>query len=91
MTNRNVEAMTAAMEEDTRGRLRRQLMRHGNLRVPCSRYGHDTATCSEVAIDAFLAYEEAVGESQDEETLEWLMGLVVNDHDDIAYLLGETP
>jgi hypothetical protein len=63
------------------------LNKDGNLRVPCSRYGHDTETCAPVAwrLAVTLAYE--TGEPLTLETLDYCMGLVVNDHDDVAYML----
>lgn len=65
------------------------LMRDGNLRVSCSRYGSDTEDCAEVAWKAFLAYLEAAPlEGSESDLLDYLMGLVVNDHDDIEYLIA---
>lgn len=63
------------------------LTRDGNLRVPCSRYGHDSLSCAKVAVkvEAILAAE--TGEETTEESLDYVMGLVVNDHDDPEYLL----
>lgn len=59
-----------------------------HLKVPCSRYGYDSESC------AHVAYAVAVilrGETNDEEspteTLDYVMGLVVNDHDDPEYLI----
>lgn len=59
----------------------------GHLRVPCSRYGTTSAECAPVAYRvAYLVARES-GEALTEETLEHTMGLVVNDHDDIAYMV----
>lgn len=65
------------------------LTAHGNLSVPCSRYGRDSDTCTPVAWDAAVAFEDATGDPVTEELLDYIMGLVVNDHDDIAHLLGQ--
>ena len=66
-----------------------QLTREGNYRVPCSRYGNNTAECADTAYRAMQAYLDASSADDEGELLEYLMGLVVNDHDDIAYLLIE--
>lgn len=61
----------------------------GHLSVPCSRYGRNSADCAPVAWR--LAYLTA-RESGEEVTLDGLdhaMGLVVNDHDDVAYMVRE--
>jgi hypothetical protein len=61
----------------------------GDLRVPCSRYGTHSSDCADVAWQAAIAHDVANGdESFSEDSLDYLMGLVVNDHDDIAYLIG---
>lgn len=65
------------------------LLRDGNLHVPCSRYGHDTTTCAHVAyrLANYIASEQ--GEPLTLDDVDYAMGLVVNDHDDVAALLGE--
>jgi hypothetical protein len=65
------------------------LMRDGNFQVPCSRYGHDTEECARVAYLAERASSRATGGAMTYESLEYLMGLVVNDHDDIDHLIRE--
>jgi len=63
------------------------LEREGDLRVPCSRYGSSTSDCAPVAWRlAFIMHRET-GEDITEDTLEHAMGLVVNDHDDVAYMV----
>lgn len=59
------------------------LTREGNFRVPCSRYGRDSLECAAVTWRA----AQRLDDPPTFEDLEYLMGLVVNDHDDIAYLL----
>lgn len=63
------------------------LMADGNLRVPCSRYGSDTEDCAVVALRVAELYAAETGESMTTEDLEHAMGLVVNDHDDVEYLI----
>lgn len=63
------------------------LMQDGNLRVPCSRYGHVTSDCAEVAWAALQAMKTATEVEDEVAELDHLMGLVVNDHDDIEYLI----
>lgn len=66
-----------------------QLTREGNFRVPCSRYGADTLECADVAYRAMQAYLADASADDQAELLEYLMVLVVNDSDDIAYLLAD--
>lgn len=65
------------------------LERHGNLAVPCSRYGRDTSECASVALVLESIMSDATGESSTFRALEFNMGLVVNDSDDVARLLAE--
>jgi hypothetical protein len=65
------------------------LNRDGNLKVPCSRYGWDTYSCSPVALSVAHIFEEANGDEITEELLEDLMSKVVNDSDGIAELLAD--
>ncbi len=66
------------------------LMKGGNLRVPCSRYGRDTAECAKVAYAAdVICSAETTGGPVTESSLDYMMGLVVNDHDDVEYLIRE--
>ena len=58
-----------------------------HLLVPCSRYGRNSAECAPVAWRlAFLVARET-GTEIDRELLDHSMGLVVNDHDDVAYMV----
>jgi hypothetical protein len=59
----------------------------GNLRVPCSRYGFDSASCAPVAYAAAVIVACEQGEALTEADLDYMMGLVVNDHDDPGYLI----
>ena len=63
------------------------LMSDGNLPVPCSRYGYDTVSCAPVAwrLTYILAREQ--GEPITEDNLNYAMSLVVNNHDDVAYMV----
>jgi len=63
------------------------LMKDGNLRVLCSRYGHDTEECAPVAYELERITSLETGEGGTLESLDYAMGLVVNDHDDVAYML----
>lgn len=60
----------------------------GDLGVPCSRWGRTGAECAEVAYELHRIYEEANGPADDErESLDFYMGLVVNDHEDVGSVL----
>ena len=63
------------------------LNRDGDLRVPCSRYGSSTFDCSPVAYRAAVILARETGEPLTLDSLDYVMGLVVNDHDDVEYLL----
>lgn len=65
------------------------LNRHGNLGVPCSRYGHDTYDCSPVAYRVAYLVARETGEPITPDGLEHAMGLVVNDHDDPAHMVRQ--
>lgn len=58
-------------------------------RVPCSRYGSSSEECAPIAIALAEIIEEANGDEGvwEEESLDDLMGLVVNDHDDVSSLI----
>ena len=58
-------------------------------RVPCSRYGRDSDECWPIAYAVAEIIRDCNGEPITEEALDYLMGLVVNDHDDIESLLLE--
>lgn len=59
-----------------------------HLLVPCSRYGRDCRECAPVAWRAAVGYADATGEPITPDLLGYLMGLVVNDHEDIVRLVG---
>lgn len=63
------------------------LMKDGNARVPCSRYGRDTEDCAPVAWRVAYLVAREQGEPVTREALDHAMGLVVNDHDDVAYMV----
>lgn len=59
-----------------------------HLRVPCSRYGYDSESCAQVAYAAAVIYmNESGAEALTTKALDYVMGLVVNDHDDPEYLI----
>ncbi len=58
-------------------------------RVPCSRYGTSSEDCAPVAYTLAEIAEEANGDEITEETLDFYMGLVVNDHDDVSSLIRD--
>jgi hypothetical protein len=65
------------------------LMAEGNFGVPCSRYGRDTLECAPIAWQVAGAWADESGHDDvTGDDLEYFMGLVVNDHDDVAYLLS---
>lgn len=59
-----------------------------HLSVPCSRYGRNTADCAPVAWRVAFLVARETGEAITEESLDYCMGLVVNDHDDVAYMVN---
>ena len=66
----------------------RYLMSNGDLRVPCSRYGSWTSDCAPVAWRiAYLVARETGGMPITHNDLDHAMGLVVNEHEDVAYLV----
>ncbi len=58
-------------------------------RVPCSRYGYDSTSCAPVAYAVAVIMEGETGEPMSLDDLDSMMSLVVNDHDDIEYMLRE--
>lgn len=58
-----------------------------NLRVPCSRYGRDTEDCAPVAWRVAYLIAREQGEPVRARDLDHAMSLVVNDHDDPAYII----
>lgn len=61
----------------------------GGLYVPCSRWGRNGQDCAEVAYDLEVIMSAETGEEMTSETLDSSMSLVVNDHDDVAYMLAQ--
>jgi hypothetical protein len=59
----------------------------GWLGTPGSRYGYNARECAPAAYRA----AQALGEQDNEDTLNSMMGLAVNDHDDIEFLIRELP
>lgn len=59
----------------------------GHLRTPGSRYGRNSDDCAWWALAAEVVYIEANGPDDVEAGLDGLMGLAVNDHDDIGTLV----
>lgn len=57
------------------------------LRVPASRYGSTTADCAPVAWRVAYLVARETGEAVTRESLDAIMGMVVNDHDDVAYMV----
>ncbi len=56
----------------------------GDLGVPCSRYGRRSSDCAEVAWRLAFVVAREQGTEPTYELLDFCMGLVVNDHDDVA-------
>jgi len=57
--------------------------------VPCSRYGRTSAECAPWAVAIVRIFEQANGEPVTYAQLHWAMGLVVNDHEDVAEIVAE--
>ena len=60
-----------------------------DLHVPCSRYGKTSAKCAEIAWIITNIIHEETGEPITLDALEYDMSLVVNNSDDVQYLLDE--
>jgi hypothetical protein len=60
-----------------------------HLLVPCSRYGRDAEDCAPVAWRVAEIIADESGEPIAEDDLDYAMGLVVNDSDDVESLLRE--
>lgn len=57
--------------------------------VPCSRYGRDSRECAPVAWRvAYLLSRKLTGDPITVAGLDHAMGLVVNDHDDVSYVVN---
>lgn len=63
------------------------LTKDGNLGVPGGRYGNDTESCAEVAWAAESIYCAVAPDEMTLESLDRMMGLVVNSHDDVEYII----
>lgn len=57
----------------------------GDLHVPCSRWGRNGHECAMVAYDLDVIVSAETGHGMNHATLDYAMGLVVNDHDDVAF------
>ena len=63
------------------------LMSDGNWRVPASRYCRDTEGCAPIAWRLAYLVARETGTVITTDDLDYAMGLVVNDHDDVAYMV----
>jgi hypothetical protein len=63
------------------------LLADGDWSVPCSRYGSCSSECAPVAIALDRIVTDATGEGGTLESLDYAMGLVVNNHDDVEYTI----
>lgn len=61
----------------------------GWLGVPCSRYGRTSRECAPVAWRVAYLVAREQGEEVDQDRLSHAMSLVVNEHDDVAYIIRE--
>jgi len=59
----------------------------GHLAAPCSRYGRNGSQCALVAWRVAYLTARETGEPITHELLDHAMSLVVNDHDDVAYMV----
>jgi len=59
----------------------------GWLRVPCSRYGATSAECAPVAYRYAYLVAREIGDDITPEHLDAAMSAVVNDSDDVAYIV----
>lgn len=55
--------------------------------VPCSRYGRNGVECAEVAAIIDMIVSRATGEESTAQSVNAVMGMVVNDHDEPALML----
>jgi hypothetical protein len=60
----------------------------GHYVCPCSRYGRTTADIAPIAARVSRIIASETGEPWDCGLAEYVMGLAVNDHDDIEHLLA---
>lgn len=61
----------------------------GHLVVPCSRYGRTAQECAPVAWRVAYLVARETGEPVTAADLDYAMGLVVNDADDVIYLVRQ--
>lgn len=59
----------------------------GHLTAPCSPYGPTAADCAPVAWRVAFLVARETGEPLDTERLAHAMDMVVNGHDDVAYVV----
>lgn len=59
----------------------------GNLMVPCSRYGKNTHQCAKVAWRLAYLVSQQNGNMITEADLDLAMKLVVNNDDDVSYII----
>jgi hypothetical protein len=59
----------------------------GSLQVPCSRYGRTSRDCAPVAWRVAYLLARETGEPITRDRLDHAVGLVVNDHDDVSYMI----
>jgi len=64
------------------------LMRDGDLAVPAGRYGSTTRECAPIAWRVAYLVARETGATIDEQLLDHAMDLVVNSHEDVAYILN---
>ena len=55
--------------------------------TPVSRYGRNSQECAPIAVAVAVIISGETGEPVTRETLEYVMGLTVNDHDDVGEML----
>ena len=63
-------------------------LRQNPGRVPCSRYGWNTESCAPIAAACAVIMQGETAEPSTYASLDHMMGLVVNDHEDPAYLMA---
>ena len=61
----------------------------GHLGAPCSRYGRNGRECAPVAWRLAYLLARETGETVSAYGLDYAMGLVVNNHDDVAYMIRQ--
>lgn len=61
----------------------------GHLRTPCTPYGRTSAECAPVAWRVAYLTAKNTHEPMSLALLDWAMGLVVNDHPDVAHIVRQ--